>query len=87
MKIEHTSDGRLAITRNPLFSLEIFRQCGGILNARFWDLNLRYGEAVLHNSSSDTEAHGIVLNALAKEITSAEGWQVRDRTFSRASSA
>jgi len=45
-KIEQGETG-LSIQRNPLFSLEIFRRCGGVLNARFWDLNLRYAEKMI----------------------------------------
>jgi len=61
-----TPSGVVVFQRNPLFSLETFRKCGGILNAKFWDINMRYGASVIN--CGESESQWLVLSAIAKEL-------------------
>jgi len=52
-----------------------------VLNAKFWDINLRYAHALI-NRLDETERQAVMLAALLKEMTGA-GWAEQDRKFSR----
>jgi hypothetical protein len=45
-----------SLIKNDQFDLERFRMCGGILNSKFWDINLRYAQAVCHMNEEDINA-------------------------------
>ncbi len=57
-----------SLHKNEQFEIERFRMCGGILNSRFWDINLRYASAVC--SMKDDDVYALMIANLSQWLLS-----------------
>jgi hypothetical protein len=60
-------EGRMKVIKNGNFNQEQFIMCGGIVNSKFWDINLRYAQ-VSSPLLDEDETYAYILAHLNKWI-------------------